>query len=142
MVELNYDWVIEEPIFLPQKNGERFYSPIFSAKANPNIRWRLRICPKGVNEESSDHLSLYLERVFVNGDKVSSVTVKSKWIVTKNDKEIFSKPDELQTLGLPPLLNHFGWDKLVPLESIRRASIFDNDDVDELKISCQFIYTI
>ena len=140
-MELNYDWVIEEPIFLPQKNGESFYSPIFSAKASNKIRWRLKICPRGANEESKGHLSLYLERV-VDGEKIPSVTVKSKWVVSKNDKEIFSKTDELQTLGPAPLLKHFGWDKLVPLETIKRASIFDNDDVDELKISCQLIYTI
>ena len=71
-VELNYNWIIEEPIFLPQKSGESFYSPIFFAKDNRNIRWRLRICPEGANEESKDHLSLNIEIVFI-GENISQV---------------------------------------------------------------------
>ena len=139
-MELNYDWTIEEPLFLPQKNGESFYSPIFSAKANDKIRWRLKMCPKGINQESKDHLSLYLERF--TGSNEQSVTVKSNWVVTKNGKEIFSKSNELQTLGSAPLLSHFGWDKVVPLACIDRAPFNEYSSIDELKISCQLVYTI
>ena len=140
MVELNYEWVIKELAFLPQQNGESFYSPIFTAKANPNIRWRLKICPKGINEGSKDYLSLYLERVVVNNE--SSLTVKSKWLVKKNSREILSKPEEVQTLGPAPLLNSFGWDKFVLLSSIKRAPINQEMETDKIKISCQLVYTI
>ena len=139
-MELNYDWTIEEPAFLPQKNGESFYSPIFSAKANDKIRWRLKMCPKGANEESKDHLSLFLERF--TGRIEQSVTVKSNWLVTKNGKVIFSKSNELQTLGNAPLPSNFGWDKVAPLASIERASFDTFPGIDELKVSCQLIYTI
>ena len=141
---MNYDWVIEEPSFLSQQNGENFFSPVFAAKANGKISWRLKICPRGVNEESKDHLSLYLERV-VGDPKESPITVKSNWLVTKNGSEIFSKSDEIQTVGLAPLPSFFGWDKVVDLASIKRTvELCDplNDAVDELKISCQLIYTL
>ena len=141
---MNYDWVIEEPSFLTQKSGESFCSPIFNAKADGTISWRLKIFPRGFNEESKDHLSLYLERV-VGDKKDSPVTVKSNWLVTENGSVIFSKSDELQTVGLAPLPSFFGWDKVVELAVIKRTlDMFDtlNETVDELKISCQLIYTI
>ena len=137
----NYEWIIEEPSFLPQKNGESFYSPYFSTKTKPNILWRLKMCIRGAYEESKDHLSLYLEKFTSSIDQ--SCTVKSNWLVAKNGKEIFSKSEEQHTLGLFPLSNYIGWDKVVPLTSIKRAS-FDDQPAgnDKLKISIQLIYTI
>ena len=87
---------------------------------------------------------MYLERV-VGDKKESPVTVKSNWLVTENGSEIFSKSDELQTVGLAPLPSFFGWDKVVKLAAIKRTlDMFDtlNETLDELKISCQLIYTI
>lgn len=138
LVELNYELVIEGPSFLTQKHGESFYSPIFASKSDPNIRWRLKIFPRGVDNQSKDQLSLYLERIVSEDD--SSVTVNIKWLVTMNGKEIFSKPDEQQTLGLAPLPSHFGCDKVVKFNSLKQASNSCSDD--KLSISCQLIYTI
>jgi len=178
-VELNYDWVVEEPIFLPQTNGECFYSPIFFAKANDKIRWQLKMCPKGVNEDSKGYLSLYLERVAEDILAVSStlepqsylayffgrvvgnqdpapsvphlppkpVTVKSKWLVLMNGKEIFKSSFEPQTLGLAPLPSHFWCDKVVPWASIQHQDVHKKalshmKAKEEITISCQLVYTI
>ena len=141
---MNYDWVIEEPTFLSQLTGECFYSPVFFAKADPQICWRLRIFPRGVNEESKNYLSLYLERV--GGTITSPVTVRSNWLVSKNGSEIFSKSDEIHTLGLvAPLPNHFGWDKVTNFyTSINKTNFFhpQSEGVDDVTISCQLIYNI
>lgn len=142
MIELNYEWVIEEPFFLPQKNGESFNSPVFFAKTNDKIQWRLKIYPQGVNEEAKGYLSLYLQRVVIGEDDQELVNVKTKWLVTQN-KEIFSKSNELQTLGISPLSSSFGWDKVV--ETDKRV-YFDQqlstDFIDKLKIVCQLVYAI
>ena len=140
VMELKYDWTIEEPAFLPQKNGESFYSPIFSAKSNDKIRWRLKMCSKGANEESKDHFSLYLVRFTDKYEK--SVIFKSNCLVTKNGKVIFSKTGELETLGNAPLPSNFGWDKVAPLASIERAPFDTFPGIDELKVSCQLVYLI
>lgn len=164
VVELNYDWVVEEPIFLPQTNGECFYSPIFFAKANDKIRWQLKMCPKGVKEdivavsstlEPKSYLAYFFGRVVGNQDPAPSVphlppkpvTVKSKWLVLMNGKEIFKSSFEPQTLGLALLPSHFGCDKVVPWASIQHQDVHKKalshmKAKEELTISCQLVYTI
>jgi len=141
-IELNYEWVIEEPSFLPQKNGESFYSPIFFAKANYKIRWRLRICPKGANEECEDHFSLYLERFLASNDQ--SVSVEVRLTVSKNGKLAFGQSGIQLEMGRDPLLSCWGWDKLAKLSSLRLD--YESQRVgyvpDELRITCQLVYTI
>ena len=147
VIELNYEWVIEEPFFLPQKNGESFYSPEFFAKANDKIHWRLKICPQGANEEAKGYVSLYLQRVVIGKDDQELVNVKTKWVVTQNGKEIFSKSGELQTIGITPLSCSFGWDKVVETDSFKMASydqqlMTNGHGIDKVKIACQLLYVV
>ena len=58
LVELNFEWVIEEPGFLLQKNGDGFLSPDLFAKANNKIRWRLAIFINGEKDENQDYFCL------------------------------------------------------------------------------------
>ena len=126
---------------LPQKNGESFYSPIFFAKSNEKIRWRLKICPRGAYKDSEDYLSLYLERVLSEDD--APVSVESEWAVFTNfDKEIFSKSSVKKTLGFPPLSSHFGWDKVVEVDSVIDPSDFTKQIHAMLKIQCKLVYAI
>ena len=41
--------------------SEVLKSSTFSARATDKIKWRLRVHPKGLDEESKDYLSLYLD---------------------------------------------------------------------------------
>ena len=140
MIELNYDCVIEEPDFLSQKKGDCLYSPIFSAKANAKIRWRLIIYPKGNEETSNDCLGLFLERVLEKNNP--PVVVKFKILsLLKNGKNIAFSPREFQhEMGNSPLNCTWGWSDFVKLDLVQR----DNQrvDPDELKICCQLVYTI
>jgi hypothetical protein len=141
VVELSYDWIIEEPSFLPHKNGECFYSPVFYATGEGSVRWRLKIYPRGAGEDSNGFLSLHLERLF--RDKTSNdrpVGVKLAFTAYKNGWKIFSNSEEMQLFGREPMANSFGWDKVEQisiLEAIKRPT-----GVDELKISCHLIYAV
>ena len=88
-------------ILSTSENGASFYSEFF-AKAYDKIHWRLTICPQGANEEAKGYLSLHLQRVVIGKDDQELVNVKTKWVVTQNGKEIFSKSGELQTIGITP----------------------------------------
>ena len=138
-MELNFEWVIKEPDFLPQKNGESFSSPVFSAKVNNKIRWRIQIYPKGRTEES-DYFGLFLERVVENDDPL--VIVKCKiGSIFRNDKKValalvcFEKE-----MGLAPLPKIWGWPKLLALGGIQRDQ--QHNGPDELKINIQLVYII
>ena len=135
-VELNYDFIIEEPSFLTQGSKESFCSPVFCDKANGKINWRLKIFPRGVNVDADYHFSLYLERVMDNKDP--PVIVQLKVTIWKNGEEIFSHSGEPEALGCDPLPSCVGWDKIG-----KRPFLFDDPSepiFEELKISCQLIY--
>ena len=140
MVELYYDFIIKEPSFLVQKKGECVYSPMFFAKANDKIRWRLKIFPNEGAEESKDFLGLYLERVLEPGQP--AIVVKFKVLgLLKNEKKIEHGQFEFQKeMGHKPLDPALGWAKLVDKSLIVRHGQLT--DSDELKICCQIIYTI
>ena len=138
-MELNFEWIITELDFLPQKNGESFSSPVFSAKVNNKIRWRIQIYPKGRTEES-DYFGLFLERVVENDDPL--VIVKCKiGSIFRNDKKValalvcFEKE-----MGLAPLPKIWGWPKLLALGGIQRDQ--QHNGPDELKINIQLVYII
>lgn len=63
-------------------------------------------------------------------------TFKSNFIVTKNEKVIFCNYNMSHTLENASLPNDFGYDKVAPLASIKRASFSQFPGIDELKISC------
>ena len=143
MVELSHEWLIEEPSFLPEKNGEIFYSPVFFSKSQDLIRWRLKIFPKGCDEESIGYLSLHLERVFKdNSSDEPPVAVKLSFNVYKNGWKICSHSDELQTLGREPMPSSFGWDKLEKLSILDAIKRPTGTGTDELKITCQLVYAV
>lgn len=141
VMELNFEWIIRELDFLPQKNGECFYSPTFYAKTNDKIRWRLRVYPKGENNTVANYLSVFLDRVI---DKDNPPVIVKFKIVTlsRNNKGIVFPPTEvLKELGPAPLDNIWGWPKFVALDAIKRGSLHSTGP-DEFKIVIQLVYTI
>ena len=144
LVELNFEWVIEEPGFLLQKNGDGFLSSDLFAKANNKIRWRLAIFINGEKDENQDYFCLYLHRVLAEEKDPAPVVVKLKLCsISKNSKQIQLPVDreKQQEMGKPSK-NHptCGWFNMVKKELIQRDD--QHTGIDELKICLQLIYTI
>lgn len=138
-MELNFEWIIREPDFLSQKNGEHFYSPVFSSQANKKIRWRLKIYPKGL-VTNKDYVGLYVKRVVEEDDL--PIIVKSKFVsLSRNTKKIaIPQLEVVKEIGNAPLPKNWGWPKLVALDAIQRDSLHTGPD--ELIINIQIVYTI
>ncbi|XP_014400483.1 PREDICTED: speckle-type POZ protein A [Myotis brandtii] len=60
VVKFSHMWTIGNFSFCRQEVGEVIQSSTFSSEANDELKWCLRVYPKGVGEESKDYLSLYL----------------------------------------------------------------------------------
>ena len=115
VIKCSYNYVIPDLSLLTQKVGEFVTSPIFSSKSNEAIRWRLKIYPTGVNTESKDHLSVYLQRVMGDAAEKDSLTVVSSFTcsIFKNDKQIVSKSFDRQAFDLKS--QTWGWEKCVSI---------------------------
>ncbi|XP_021044636.1 TD and POZ domain-containing protein 3-like, partial [Mus pahari] len=59
--KLCYKWTISNFSFSMGGIQKRVTSPVFSLEANEALSWCLRVYPNGVDEESKDYLSVYLE---------------------------------------------------------------------------------
>uniref|UniRef100_G1QB14 Speckle type BTB/POZ protein n=1 Tax=Myotis lucifugus TaxID=59463 RepID=G1QB14_MYOLU len=60
VVKSSHMWTISNFSFCRQEVGEVIQSSTFSSEANDQLKWCLRVYPKGVGEETKDYLSLYL----------------------------------------------------------------------------------
>ncbi|XP_054580812.1 speckle-type POZ protein-like [Eptesicus fuscus] len=60
VVKFSHMWTISNFSFCRQEMGEVIQSSTFSSEANDQLKWCLRVYPKGINEESKNYLSLYL----------------------------------------------------------------------------------
>ena len=65
-----YTWKISNFSGCPEKMGEVLESSTFSTRSTDKIKWCLKVFPKGLDEESKDHLSLHLKLVSSNEKKV------------------------------------------------------------------------
>ncbi|KAM6164717.1 speckle-type POZ protein-like [Rhynchocyon petersi] len=60
VLKFSYTWTINNFSFCRDEIGEAMESSTFSSGANDKLKWCLRVNPKGPDEDSKDHLSLYL----------------------------------------------------------------------------------
>lgn len=60
---VTFKWVIKKFSFCTKKNGEFLISPQFTPENHENLVWNLQLYPKGQDQESKDHLSIYLNLV-------------------------------------------------------------------------------
>uniref|UniRef100_G1PIM2 Speckle-type POZ protein A-like n=1 Tax=Myotis lucifugus TaxID=59463 RepID=G1PIM2_MYOLU len=86
VVKFSHMWTIGNFSFCRQEVGEVIQSSTFSSEANDELKWCLRVYPKGVGEESKDYLSLYLllvsspKRIFLAKFKLSILNDKGEQI--------------------------------------------------------------
>jgi len=133
IVELTYEYIVPDCNQLIQQTGECIFSPVFHAKSQPTIQWRLRIYPKG-SKNSKGHLGLFLERVNMT-EKDQPVIVKLKFTILRNDKPVsfiwsVSHSIASQHEGL-------GWNDLVSQEQLRSDT--SNKQKIELKVVCHLV---
>ena len=57
---MEHTWIIENFSLRPQKTGECLYSPIFSDQSERKVEWKLKLYPKGRNEEFKHFISTYV----------------------------------------------------------------------------------
>ena len=134
IVELTYEYRVPDSYLLHQKSGECLFSPVFHAKSQPGIQWRLRIYPKG-SRNSKGNLGLFLERVNMS-EKDQPVTVKLRFTLLRNDKPIFfiwSVPHTIASLH-----EGLGWNDLVTHDQLKIENNNTKQKV-ELKILCHLI---
>lgn len=132
IVELTYEYLVPDCSQLSQQTGECIFSPVFYAKSQPYIQWRLRIYPKG-SKNSKGHLGLFLERVCMT-EKDQPVIVKLKFTILRNDKPIsfiWSVSHSIASLH-----EGLGWNDLVSQEQLRSDS---NKQKTELKVVCHLV---
>jgi speckle-type POZ protein len=84
VIKFSYIWVIENFSFCREDNGEALRSSVFASGQDDNMKWCLRVNPKGLDEDSRDYLSLYL--LLVSGNK-SEVRSKFKFSILNNKGE-------------------------------------------------------
>ncbi|XP_028639072.1 TD and POZ domain-containing protein 1-like, partial [Grammomys surdaster] len=56
-----YEWTISNFSFCMGGSRKEITSPLFSSEPNEEVAWCLRVYPNGVDEESKDYLSVFLE---------------------------------------------------------------------------------
>lgn len=84
VIKFSYMWTINNFSYCREEMGETLKSSTFSAGPNDNMKWCLRVNPKGLDEESKDYLSLYL--LLISCDK-SEVHAKFKFSILNHKRE-------------------------------------------------------
>ncbi|XP_059564156.1 speckle-type POZ protein-like [Myotis daubentonii] len=86
VVKFSHRWTISNFSFCPKEVGEVIQSSTFSSEAIAQLKWCLRVYPKGVDAHSKDYLSLYLflvtspKRIFLAKFKLSILNDKGEEI--------------------------------------------------------------
>ncbi|XP_051012828.1 speckle-type POZ protein-like [Acomys russatus] len=58
--KISYRWTISNFSFCLEGMRDTIFSGTFSSGANDNLKWCLRVHPKGIDKESKDYMSVYL----------------------------------------------------------------------------------
>ncbi|XP_036282232.1 speckle-type POZ protein-like [Pipistrellus kuhlii] len=87
VVKFSHMWTISNFSVCPQEMGEFIQSSTFSSEANDQLKWCLRVYPKGQDEESKDYLSLFL--VLVSSPKTIFFAKFQFFILIDKGEEIF-----------------------------------------------------
>ncbi|CAK6448899.1 unnamed protein product [Pipistrellus nathusii] len=87
VVKFSHMWTISNFSFCRQEIGEFIQSSTFSSEANDQLKWCLRVYPKGQDEESKDYLSLFL--VLVSSPKTIFFAKFQFFILIDKGEEIF-----------------------------------------------------
>ncbi|XP_015421620.1 PREDICTED: speckle-type POZ protein A-like [Myotis davidii] len=132
VVKFSHMWTISNFSFCRQEVGEVIQSSTFSSEAIAHLKWCLRVYPKGLDEDSKDHLSLYLflvsspKRIFLAKFKLSIL----------NDKGEETKSLESHQAYMFVQGKDWGFKKF-----IRRDVLFDEDyrflPDDKLTLFCE-----
>ena len=136
VVGLEHIWIIENFSRLPQRKGEKLSSPIFSDHQSlNNMEWKIKLYPKGENEESRDFISAYLELNIPDSRLKLSTTMqfmllnKSQSVIAKSSvsTEEFSRGNSV-----------WGHPYLLSLDQITPTTL----PGDELHVKCEVTYTV
>ncbi|XP_015112448.1 speckle-type POZ protein-like [Diachasma alloeum] len=122
-----YEWKIENFKLLPQEHGEFISSPTFHPREKDNMKWRLRLYPRGSGKENVGYTSLFLFldcqdaakmkiKVHCNLSIVRSTSVNA----TFSFEQQFE--DELLSWGCPRM--------------IERSKLVDTPDPCSITINC------
>lgn len=84
VIKFSYMWTIDNFSYCREEIGEVLKSSTFSSGPEDNLKWCLRVNPRGLDDESRDYISLYL--VLVSGMK-PEVRAKFKFSILNNKKE-------------------------------------------------------
>uniref|UniRef100_G1Q0B2 Speckle type BTB/POZ protein n=1 Tax=Myotis lucifugus TaxID=59463 RepID=G1Q0B2_MYOLU len=96
VVKFSHMWTISNFSFCRQEVGKVIQSSTFSSEANDQLKWCLRVYPKGLDEESKDYLSLYLflvsspKRIFLAKFKLSILNDKGEQIKSLESHRAYS----------------------------------------------------
>ncbi|XP_036282233.1 speckle-type POZ protein-like [Pipistrellus kuhlii] len=110
VVKFSHMWTISNFSFCPQEMGEFIQSSTFSSEANDQLKWCLRVYPKGIGEESKDYVSLYL--ILLSCPK-SELWAKFKFFLL-NDKGEVAKEIKSQRAYMFAGDNNWGFKKFIP----------------------------
>ena len=83
-MEFNRKWTINDWSWRWKTMGRIIESSTFSVGRNDDIKWNFRLYPKGRNEKSKDHLSIFLNLVSCNQNEVLA---KYKFSILNVDRE-------------------------------------------------------
>lgn len=94
VVKFSYSWTIHNYSFCTEEKDQSFDSPTFSAGFNNELKWCLRLYPRGdVLDSSGNHLSVYL--VLISSGKSEVPTKINKLsILSAEGEESYSKVSE------------------------------------------------
>jgi hypothetical protein len=84
VIKFSYMWTIDNFSYCREEIGEVLKSSTFSSGPEDNLKWCLRVNPRGLDDESRDYISLYL--VLVSGMK-PEVRAKFKFSILNNKRE-------------------------------------------------------
>ncbi|EPQ11801.1 Speckle-type POZ protein B [Myotis brandtii] len=140
VVKFSHMWTIGNFSFCRQEVGEVIQSSTFSSEANDELKWCLRVYPKGVGEESKDYLSLYL--ILLSCPK-SEFWAKFKFSILNSKGEVTKA---VKSQGAYSFVQGKDWGFK---KFIRRDVLLDEDNSllpdDKLTLLCEemmcFIYT-
>ena len=155
VIEFNHDCVIEDASLLQQKTGECLTTPEFFAESRPDVKWSLKVYPRGeisLQPYSSALTQLRLSlNCVVKDEKSGGADSTPLFLIAKcKCSLLYNGKDVTSLAGIPTGFVLWKCDGKDPSHnswiSTRTSSFIDflksqkGEEGDELKICCQLVF--
>ncbi|XP_028981939.1 speckle-type POZ protein B-like [Diachasma alloeum] len=129
---IDYEWLIKDFKLFPQENTKCVDSPVFHAKENDQVKWKLQLFPNGSTEDFEGYVSLFV-RVVSQDTQKKEIRVDCQLSILKS-KNMLCSESFIQTYNKE---YSWGYPKIIERSKLLKSCSSD----DSFTIRCKVAFS-